>query len=82
MTRSQDAARDEVAQVRLEPGIEDPDRFYEELLAAHEGLDVEQSFELNARLLMLFANQVGSSSVISECIRLARASRKTAGPEA
>ena len=74
MTRSQDAARDEVAQVRLEPGIEDPDRFYEELLAAHEGLD--------ARLLMLFANQVGSSSVISECIRLARASGKTAGPEA
>jgi hypothetical protein len=54
--------------------MEDPDRFYEELVAAHEGLTLEESFELNARLLMLLANQVGRGALLSECIRLARES--------
>ncbi len=69
MTGSQDGGI-----VRLEPAMEDPDRFYEELVAAHEGLTLEQSFELNARLLMLLANQVGRGAVLSECIRLAKES--------
>ena len=56
----------------LEANLEDPDGFYERLLAAHEGLSIEQSFELNVRLLMLLANQVGDHAVISDCIRLAR----------
>lgn len=76
MTPTQDAR----GEARLEPGMEDPDRFYEELLAAHEGLSLEQSFELNARLLMLLANQVGSSAVISECICLARESGGSGPP--
>lgn len=59
--------------VNLEPNLQDPDRFYEELLAAHDGLSTEQSFELNARLLLLLANQVGDSGVLSRCIALARA---------
>jgi hypothetical protein len=58
--------------VNLQPNLEDPDGFYEELLGAHEGLTHEQSFELNARLLMLLANQVGKREVLSGCIRLAR----------
>jgi len=56
----------------VEPNLEDPDGFYESLLSAHEGLSIEQSFELNVRLLMLLANQVGDHAVISDCIRLAR----------
>lgn len=63
-------------EVNLEPGIEDPDGFYEELIEAHEGLSTEQSFELNVRLLMLLANQVGRRAVLSKCIQLARASRR------
>ncbi len=59
--------------VNLEPNLQDPDRFYEELLAAHDGLSTEQSFELNARLLLLLANQVGDSGVLSRCIALAQA---------
>ena len=73
MTGSQDGGI-----VRLEPAMEDPDRFYEELVAAHEGLSLEQSFELNARLLMLLANQVGRGAVLSECIRLAKESGRQA----
>jgi hypothetical protein len=58
--------------VNLQPNLEDPDGFYEELLGAHEGLTSDESFELNARLLMLLANQVGKREVLSGCIRLAR----------
>ena len=73
MTQGQDSGI-----VKLEPAIEDPDRFYEELVAAHAGLTLEQSFELNARLVMLLANQVGRGAVLSECVRLARESGRTA----
>jgi hypothetical protein len=72
---------DDRAGVKLEPNLQDPDGFFEELLAAHEGLGTEQSFELNARLLMLLANQVGDRAVISRCIELARAAgRKPVDP--
>ena len=69
---------DDSGLVNLQPNIEDADRFYEELLEAHEGLTVEQSFELNARLLMLLANQVGNGDVLSRCIDLAKDSGRTA----
>ncbi len=61
------------ATVNLEPGLEDPDGFYEELLEAHEGLGTEQSFELNARLVMILANQIGNRELLCRCIQLARA---------
>ena len=60
------------AQPRLEPNMDDPDGFYEQLLAAHEGLADEASFELNVRLLMLLANQVGDRDILARCIELAR----------
>lgn len=66
--------------VDLEPALEDPDGFYEQLLKAHEGLSTEQSFELNARLLMILANQIGSREVIFHCIELARAAGRDQGP--
>ena len=62
--------------VKLDSNIEDADRFYEALLAAHEGLSMEQSFELNARLLMLLANQVGDGEVLAQCLELARTSAR------
>jgi hypothetical protein len=58
----------------VEPNLRDPDGFYESLIEAHEGLGVEESFELNVRLLMLLANQIGDPAVLSDCIRLARES--------
>lgn len=60
-----------MSQPVLAPNMEDPDAFYEKLLGAHEGLTTEQSFELNARLLMLLANQIGSRDVLARCIELA-----------
>ena len=52
--------------------LQDADRFYELLLDAHEGLSKEQSDLLNARLILLLANQVGDAQVLRDCIEAAR----------
>jgi hypothetical protein len=52
--------------------LSDPDSFYEYWLDAHTGLDEKQSFELNARLVMLLANQIGDQTVIEQCIEAAK----------
>ncbi|QGW84652.1 DUF2783 domain-containing protein [Variovorax paradoxus] len=54
-----------------EPRIPDPDGFYAALLAAHEGLSETQSADLNARLVLLLANQCGDQTVLLDCIRAA-----------
>jgi len=51
----------------------DHDAFYEQLLAAHQGLSEAQSAQLNARLILLLANQVGEQRVLAECVAAARA---------
>jgi hypothetical protein len=38
----------------------DPDRFYQALVDAHEGLDAQQCMLLNARLIMLLAQHLES----------------------
>ena len=53
--------------------VQDADGFYEQLLDAHQGLSDEQSALLNARLILLLANQVGDAKVLKECVEAARA---------
>jgi hypothetical protein len=53
--------------------LESPDDFYEALIAAHDGLDVEASHALNARLVLLLANHVGALDVLREALDAARA---------
>ncbi|MTH96596.1 DUF2783 domain-containing protein [Roseibium sp. RKSG952] len=53
-----------------------PDRFYEKLLAAHEGLDTEESAAFNARLILLLANHVGDEAVLEEALSAAALERK------
>ena len=52
--------------------LQDADGFYEQLLDAHAGLNREQSELLNARLILLLANQVGDTRVLEQCIKAAR----------
>ncbi|MDF2465914.1 MAG: hypothetical protein K0Q43_4149 [Ramlibacter sp.] len=52
--------------------LQDADAFYEQLLDAHQGLSSEASELLNARLILLLANQVGDAKVLKECIEAAR----------
>ena len=56
-----------------DPHIDSPDVFYEALLTAHSGLTLEQSHELNARLVLLLANQVGRLDVLERALAAARA---------
>jgi hypothetical protein len=58
--------------MKTQPELTDPDGFYENLLDAHQGLTPEESEALNARLILLLANQVGDAAVLSECIAAAR----------
>ena len=67
--------------MRSDLNIPDPDGFYEALIAAHEGLSDEQSNLLNARLILLLANQVGDMATLRACIAAAREGLE-AGPAA
>ncbi len=53
--------------------LSDPDGFYAALVAAHEGLGDADSALLNARLVMLLANQVGDAATLQACIDAAAA---------
>ncbi len=52
--------------------LESPDDFYEALIAAHEGLAIDASHALNARLVLLLANHIGSLDVLREALDAAR----------
>jgi hypothetical protein len=54
------------------PNIEDPDTFYAALMQAHQGLSPSESEALNARLILLLANQVGKLDVLLACIAAAK----------
>jgi hypothetical protein len=52
--------------------IADPDGFYEELIAAQRGLSDEQVELMNAKLILILANQVGDRATLTEALALAR----------
>lgn len=56
--------------------IESPDDFYEALLNAHQGLSLDASHALNARLVLLLADRVGSNQVLNEVLAAARVARE------
>jgi uncharacterized protein DUF2783 len=63
------------------PNFEAGDTFYAALIDAHHGLSAEQSHQLNAKLVLLLANQVGESAVLAEALAVARASVLGADPK-
>jgi hypothetical protein len=48
--------------------FQDADLFYEQLLDAHAGLSPAESEALNARLILVMANQIGDSRVLQQCL--------------
>ena len=52
--------------------IPDADGFYEAWVAAHQGLSDAESVELDARLVLLLANQIGDQQQLLDCIAEAR----------
>jgi hypothetical protein len=59
--------------MKTQLNLQDPDGFYEQLLDAHQELGAEQSAMLNARLVLILANQVGDAKVLKECVEAAKA---------
>ncbi|TMH13290.1 MAG: DUF2783 domain-containing protein [Betaproteobacteria bacterium] len=55
-----------------EANLESPDDFYEALIDAHRDLTTAQSHELNAKLVLLLANQIGQLDVLKQALLVAR----------
>ena len=53
------------------PNLDDPDGFYAELLALHEGRSKAESDALNARLILILCNQIGDRDVLRDAFALA-----------
>jgi hypothetical protein len=56
-----------------EPNMAAPDDFYAELIAMHHGLTDAQSQLVNARLILLLANQIGDLDILRAAMAQARA---------
>ena len=55
------------------PHFEAPDDFYQALIDTHRDLDSAASHALNARLVLLLANHIGSQRVLEQALGAARA---------
>jgi len=58
--------------LNLDPNLTDADGFYAALIAAHERLSPEESAALNARLILILANQIGDTTVLRAAIEAAK----------
>ena len=58
--------------LQTSPRLDDPDRLFAALVEAHEGLDAQLSRQLDAQLVLLLANHIGSTGTVLEALRLAR----------
>ena len=56
--------------------LDDPDALFAALVDAHSNLSPEQSRALDARLVLLLANHVGSMAVVRVAIAAAQAGLK------
>lgn len=57
------------------PHLSAPDDFYEALIETHKDLKPEESAALNARMILLLANHIGSLDVLREALAAARGPR-------
>lgn len=62
----------QTAKLTVEPGLSNPDEFYEALLRMHCDLSQEQSELANAKLILLLANHIGDETVLGEALAVAR----------
>ncbi len=68
------------ANINTAPNLESPDDFYEALIDTHQGLSTEESHRLNARLVLLLANHIGSLAVLRTALAAARGA-SSGGPD-
>ena len=57
--------------LNLEPNFTDADAFYAALTDLHRDASPEQSEKLNARLILILANQIGDVEILQEALSIA-----------
>ena len=60
--------------LNTQPNLQACDDFYEALIAAHQGLSTPESHAMNARLVLLLANDIGDQATLQHALQLARGS--------
>lgn len=55
----------------INPNIQNPDGFYQELTDAQRDLDEVDANDMNARLVLILANHIGDREILSEALKLA-----------
>jgi Protein of unknown function (DUF2783) len=68
--------------MKTQLNFQDADAFYEQLLNAHLGLSRDASELLNARLILVMANQLGDTALLQACIEAAKAAETRPGARA
>jgi len=64
--------------LNTDPNMDNPDDFYEMLIAFHRNLSDEESVKANAKLVLLLANHIGDREVIAEAMAIAAPKTETA----
>ena len=64
-----------MSKLNTKPNIAEPDEFYAELLAIHEGRSKEESDAINSRLILLLANHIGDRDILSAAMQAAAQSK-------
>jgi len=59
------------------PNLDDTDGAYADLIAAHKGRSPVESAALNARLILVLVNHIGSRAILAEALGIAVSSAKT-----
>ncbi|MCI5078306.1 DUF2783 domain-containing protein [Oricola sp.] len=54
----------------------DAEAFHEALLAAHEGLTLEQCVRMDVRLILILASRIGDRDLLTTALATARAGAK------
>lgn len=65
--------------LNTDPNFTDPDAFYAALAEAHRKRTPEESERINARLILLLANQIGDQAVLKEALRIASGTGESQG---
>lgn len=60
-----------MSELNLEPNFSDADAFYAALANAHRDRSPEASEQINARLILLLANQVGNQHILEQALAIA-----------
>jgi hypothetical protein len=60
-----------MSELKLQPNFTDADAFYAALADVHRDRSAEASEQINARLILLLANQVGEQHILEQALAIA-----------